>query len=260
MTAPFSNLTLRPATRRDLADIIDICEASFTGSEFYGPAVHPNRKEFHAQHVKFETHKYRLRFVAENSRFLLACDAAGKLVGVSFWQFRGGNPPTGWDTNQSIGSKIENALLKAEGVYNEHVALPAVDFARIRRFKGMKPKEIDAVRRIHLSILAIPPRYQGKGVGTALLQWGFDEATGLGLPVSLISSKAGRGFYPKFGFKKFAVVSLDGDKEYGINSAVFLWEPPALSGQWLVEDRTGAWRVKGGGRDEKAKDGGEHSS
>lgn len=75
--------------------------------------------------------------------------------------------------------------------------------------------EDDADRRLitnarYLSFLIIDPKAQGKGIGSALLQWGLDQADSANppLPVVLESSPAGRPVYEKRGFEIKSTIHL----------------------------------------------------
>jgi hypothetical protein len=64
-------------------------------------------------------------------------------------------------------------------------------------------------RRVELETLFTHPKYQGNGVGSALLQWGLDEADRLGLMIYLEATEEGRPLYERFGFEAIKVVKFD---------------------------------------------------
>ncbi|KAJ7744681.1 acyl-CoA N-acyltransferase, partial [Mycena metata] len=55
-----------------------------------------------------------------------------------------------------------------------------------------------------LSLMAVDPKYQRRGIGQALLQWGLDRADAEGLEVYLESSEDGLRLYEKNGFESVA--------------------------------------------------------
>ncbi|KAI1210763.1 acyl-CoA N-acyltransferase [Annulohypoxylon truncatum] len=67
---------------------------------------------------------------------------------------------------------------------------------------------------IKLDYLAVHPENKGKGVATALVQSGIRHAEEIGLPIFVMSYKAGRGVYERLGFKEVERVIQD-DTEYG---------------------------------------------
>lgn len=58
-------------------------------------------------------------------------------------------------------------------------------------------------------MLHTDPQYQGRGAGSALMEWGKAKADELGLPIYLESSPKGHGFYLKHGFKDYEVLDID---------------------------------------------------
>lgn len=63
-------------------------------------------------------------------------------------------------------------------------------------------------------MLQTDPEYQGRGAGSALMEWGKQKADELKLPIFLESSQKGHAFYQKHGFKDVEVVEIDLSK-YG---------------------------------------------
>ncbi|KAK3674709.1 hypothetical protein LTR78_005431 [Recurvomyces mirabilis] len=69
---------------------------------------------------------------------------------------------------------------------------------------------------VSLDILAIDPKYQRRGVGGKLVEWGTDKADELGVEAVVESSVFGKGLYEKHGylFKNDCVVSVPGPREH----------------------------------------------
>ena len=72
-----------------------------------------------------------------------------------------------------------------------------------------------------LALLCVDPKYQRKGAGTLLVQWGLHKAESLGLPAYLEASPAGLNLYPKLGFHQIDTVIVkaedsgeEEDKQY----------------------------------------------
>lgn len=68
----------------------------------------------------------------------------------------------------------------------------------------------------YLSFLFIDPTAQGKGVGSALLAWGLDQADSAKppLPVVLESSPVGRPVYERRGFEVVDTIVLKDVAEF----------------------------------------------
>lgn len=58
-------------------------------------------------------------------------------------------------------------------------------------------------------MLHTDPEFQGRGAGSALIEWGKKMADEVGLPIYLESSAVGHGFYKKHGFKDIEVMKID---------------------------------------------------
>lgn len=58
-------------------------------------------------------------------------------------------------------------------------------------------------------MLHTDPEFQGRGAGSALMEWGKHKSEELGLPIYLESSTKGHGFYKKHGFKDVEVLDID---------------------------------------------------
>ena len=58
-------------------------------------------------------------------------------------------------------------------------------------------------------MLHTDPEYQGRGAGSALMDWGKQKADELGLPMYLESSTKGHGFYQRHDFQDVEVMDID---------------------------------------------------
>lgn len=65
---------------------------------------------------------------------------------------------------------------------------------------------------VYLSVLAIYPQHQRRGIGNAAMKWGLDKADELGLPAYLEASQAGKGLYERCGFEVVKVFPFDARK------------------------------------------------
>ncbi|KAF2868459.1 acyl-CoA N-acyltransferase [Massariosphaeria phaeospora] len=79
-------------------------------------------------------------------------------------------------------------------------------------FDGMakRKKEIMGDRpHIYLHMLHTDPKFQGRGAGGILLNWGTQEADKIGLPIYLESSPEAHRFYQKHGFEDIEEFRVD---------------------------------------------------
>ncbi len=71
-----------------------------------------------------------------------------------------------------------------------------------------------------LDYLCVPPAFRRRGIASALVQRGLEEAEKLGLDTFVLSMRAGLRVYQKAGFVLLNQVLIDatdrgGDKDYG---------------------------------------------
>ena len=66
-----------------------------------------------------------------------------------------------------------------------------------------------------LDLLQTDPKYQGRGAGSMLIQWGLDIADARHIPAYLESSPVAHGLYQKFGFKDVGKLILNPKWNYG---------------------------------------------
>ncbi|KAJ5923833.1 hypothetical protein N7466_008020 [Penicillium verhagenii] len=79
--------------------------------------------------------------------------------------------------------------------------------------EGQKKHTTD--RDIHLDLLATLPGYQGRGVGSAILRWGINQADAVQARIYLESTPEGYPVYLKYGFKALEEITLDYEKMGG---------------------------------------------
>lgn len=64
---------------------------------------------------------------------------------------------------------------------------------------GLSQKQLLTHTDCH--VIAVNPKYQGKGIGTRLTQWGVDVAEQLNVPVYLEATDKSVGVYRRLGFR-----------------------------------------------------------
>lgn len=93
----------------------------------------------------------------------------------------------------------------------------------------------------YLKALCVHPRFQRKGVGTELLDWGLKHAQQRGEKVYLEASEFGVGLYIKMGFKKLGEIVL-GDRE--VVQPCMIWDPARAPSQEEIAKHTGSVQIQ----------------
>jgi len=78
------------------------------------------------------------------------------------------------------------------------------------------------IQKLELEYLAVNPSNKGKGVATALVEAGMQQARELGINIFVQSFPAARGLYLRLGFTEVGYASQDASKygcteEYGFS-------------------------------------------
>jgi len=63
---------------------------------------------------------------------------------------------------------------------------------------------------IWLTFLGVDPRFQRKGVGKQLLQWGVKRSNEEGIPIGLVASPVGCKLYRSVGFENAGIPEIGG--------------------------------------------------
>lgn len=69
----------------------------------------------------------------------------------------------------------------------------------------------DRAENWYLSLCAVHPDYQGKGVGREVVKWGLDEAEKENIHASVMSSKGNEDFYLRCGFDEIVGNGTEGE-------------------------------------------------
>jgi ribosomal protein S18 acetylase RimI-like enzyme len=94
----------------------------------------------------------------------------------------------------------------------------------------------------HLGLLATDPKYQRRGIGKKLVEFGREMARKENVPVTLEASVVGRGLYLKIGFKIVNYMELS--EAAGIAAVQMVWEPEDSKGNWLEDKGDGKAEIK----------------
>ncbi|KAB5513126.1 hypothetical protein GE09DRAFT_981423 [Coniochaeta sp. 2T2.1] len=166
-------------------------------------------------------------------RHLKAVDAAtGEVVGYARWVLpqQGDGCCVGQDDDPCHGLWREAQIPDVdEGVREEAEresagadweveggVMDGIDEPIVRRLGELKAGR----RYMELDYLCVPPAFRRRGIASALIQKGLEEAEKLGLDTFVLAMRAGVSVYQKAGFVLLDQVLIDasdrgGDKDYG---------------------------------------------
>ncbi|OOF98058.1 hypothetical protein ASPCADRAFT_205328 [Aspergillus carbonarius ITEM 5010] len=200
--------TIRPATEHDAPELAHINIASFRHQPFWTnflPTSSPTTDLQTALQLK--TARCLSKLIAPDVHVLVATDTTtNKIIGYARWAFPARDPET-----STVELSPEGKGLVGE--YSNGKALPEGMRQDVYDafWKMLKEKSEVWVREgdFVLEFLATLPEAQGKGVGTALLKWGMEQADKRNARVYLEATTDGYALYRKFGWEELEVMEMD---------------------------------------------------
>ncbi|PYI03678.1 acyl-CoA N-acyltransferase [Aspergillus sclerotiicarbonarius CBS 121057] len=220
--------TIRPATEADAPELANINIASFSHQALWSnlfpstpststTSPSSSTSTNYTQAHPLKTARCLAKLLAPHVHVLVAIDNhTEKIVGYARWAF-----PTMDPEISTVGllSPSNEALLKehADGkAYPEGMRVDVYEafWALLKDKQGLFVGEGDFV----LEFLATLPSAQGKGVGTALLQWGIEQADKRNARVYLEATTDGYALYQKYGWRDLEVMELDFTAFGGVGS------------------------------------------
>ncbi|KAH7364092.1 hypothetical protein BKA65DRAFT_472433 [Rhexocercosporidium sp. MPI-PUGE-AT-0058] len=159
------------------------------------------------------------KFDKPEVRLMKAVDReSGEITALAFWWLRGWGLGDKVEKNEEEKTKgrfggdgererqfLHPPLLRFErsgyrGVEEEHIWSPLQEHIS-DEFDAFVKSWIVGTKVMNLSLLMTDPKYQRRGIGTALLQWGHEFADREGVPCFLIASPVGHPLYVHVGWK-----------------------------------------------------------
>jgi len=242
-------MPIRPARFSDIPAIAALCAVALE-DELWGDIMHPLRDKFPDDYAQFWVRRTRenwwdytrVWYVATTTEFI-----EGKehevVAGVAEWELQGSVQPamSWWDPRNAM--KPAMALLNRASLIlsPNRAANPDPKFASplYDSFPFFQHHwQGERANTYFLDVLGVHPKYQGRGFGKELVQWGIDRAEREGVCVSLISSAAGYGFYIWMGFDKEVGTCTEGEGNplENLGSGWILFkDPPRISGVETTE-------------------------
>lgn len=111
----------------------------------------------------------------------------------------------------------------------------SLDYGRLRTFHSEVTSDFQPIQELwKLQNLCVRVDHQRRGIGSMFLKWGQEQGEREGVPVGLGSAEAARPIYLKNGFRIYGYLHV---RDFPIEeTAIFLWEPRGMEGQWGTKD------------------------
>lgn len=255
-------MRVRMMTRADLSGVVDAGVAAFQDDELF-VWLSPKSHQYPSGWRAYLSARMKLKICTPGSWGVVCVDDTDRVLGYAWWtrmvpdstpELRKTDP---WlQNNRTWSATIERAINIIEAKYDALFKINrAMDHAGIHFLRNDDDPLWDpldkATTHWHLEVLGVAPWAQRKGVGAALIDWGFDQAreemarTGVQVPLTLTASPNGHGLYTKKGFKVVGWQRMVLDETRTVplrGGAAFVWDP---TWTWITEAPPGSEVKKG---------------
>lgn len=184
--------------------------------------------------------EYWLTLPKERCELIKAVDdETGQILGLVCWGYRLGQPKPQHQqtqletedgkttTSNAAEASSEDEVAKAEAREQDALArLEAFTSADLDRF--MKKVMPEGTRAMYIITISVRPDQHGRGVGSALIQYGTDRADAEGVICWVHASEAGSGMFGGRGFEVDQELEIDLDDWAGQMGV----KPPAGKNTW----------------------------
>jgi GNAT superfamily N-acetyltransferase len=203
-------IELHPMTEADADAHLAIMWASFGTdlmSVFYPKGMSANDRE----HMKADTLKsMRKNKPTEQFLYIKAIDtdlpADAQIISTAKWQiYPRQRSEEELDQDAKEGSR--------DTMFSEGADVEAMK-AFFSELADRRKERFGGEPYVLLSILAVHPEHQRRGLGALQLKYGLEKADEMGLRVYLESSPKGKGLYKKYGFEEEGTMKFDA-RSYG---------------------------------------------
>jgi GNAT superfamily N-acetyltransferase len=242
-----SDLILRPARRDEIPYLARLQNAAMAKSIMHRYMV-PNQDtdpKVAEGYYNWTLLRQRSRMVTPEIRYMVAEDpTTGEVAGLSVWFAQGDCPlKKKWTDESPKWLAIERALLDVEGKYHRYFTDTVVDWQYLKSFyEAVETTSKRTPPCLHLWVLVVDPKFQGRRVGNTLLDWGKRLAAEQRLPLVLESLVESTGFYDKMDMKVVDGVSILEGTSKSIRMPVYAWE--YKEGAFIEDDGTGSGKLK----------------
>ncbi|KAL4795182.1 acyl-CoA N-acyltransferase [Aspergillus venezuelensis] len=217
------NILIRPSIPSDAPALAEINIVAFADQGFIGNAF-PNIP-YNVIHP-LKCTRYLQKMAHPQTEVITAVDSdSGEILGCARWVFPSDKPGEGAAELMSDAAAKESEAVNgngagAQGQAQEGPQLPEGTNREIYDgfFQILKDSARGHLRDddVVLEFLATHPKYQGHGVGKALLAWGIERAEKDGKRIYLEATSEGYPLYVKSGWRALERVEIDYERWGGV--------------------------------------------
>lgn len=193
---PILKHKILPATRSDIPKLVAVYIAA-ESSNVLTFSMHQDQHEW----AKETTELIEKEFDNPEYMFMKVLDGeTGEIGGLGFWNM--GSPRSG----RVQSSSAEHGVFgggQVLAVTEEKELTPLQKYLQAK-MQGFAKSWMVETRNLYLGLLMTDPKYQRRGIGTAMLNWGHERADKEKVPMFLIATPVGHGLYQHVGWKDIA--------------------------------------------------------
>ncbi|KAI0130554.1 acyl-CoA N-acyltransferase [Xylariales sp. AK1849] len=227
-------IALVPVTSRDLAALVEVQIAAFESDQFSNLMVLGRDKDAHQKHL---SKSLELWMSDPASHLVQAVDTAAETVGWSCWVLKREDSEETDSEDSLHRSKSQSDLTptvgegkdlgdddstRPEGQAEAEQIAPQSETTKTaaqvlggvmhKDLSRWEDEHLKGKKHVVLQALFTDPGYQGRGIGSKLVQWVVDRADAQGLPCWAHASPAGSSLYARAGFQVLGSNEYDLDE------------------------------------------------
>lgn len=225
-----------PAVRTDIPTLIDIF-IDANSPNLMAFVSWPSREEL----IKRITKEFEDVFDSPEYWIMKALDANTKeITAMAAWQ------PIGYKEEREFGAEYQLGKVNSMSLSAGIILAPTQELPRsplqkylLDAMNAFHDEWIQGTKCIYLNLLMTDPRFQRRGIGTAMLNWGHERADRDGVPCFLIATPVGHPVYQHVGwkdissplvvdFKEFVPYAKNGDQGWGVYKYYYMLRLPKI--------------------------------
>jgi GNAT superfamily N-acetyltransferase len=228
---------IKLAERDDIPELVRVWLAAERTNllMFYHFPTEESKSEYAKQVIK----QFEDNFDKPHLLILKAVDPdTNQITALAVWQKRGYKLSAQTDKLFAAAGIMLNGALESssDGVCSNTV-IQSLERYIETQFEQFLASWSRSSKHLYLALLMTDPRFQRRGIGTAMLEWGHKQADQAGVPAFLIASPVGHPLYQHVGWKdvdtplqidlsRWAAGAQGGDMGWGVYKYYYMLRMP----------------------------------